>query len=358
MATAITNIVRVSGDISLERGGSEDAPLYVTGSLATTAPVGATEVTGTVNLDRGNSSATPLFITGSLSTTAPPVQNVTGSVAISETARVTGSVSLSQPVDLTRGTVAGTPLFVSGSVGIGGPVSALVSNQVSVTVSSSLPVTVSGQLSVSSSGGTLPVAIQSAPQLLVSVTSSLPIRDGNSGNPWQVTGSILVVNPLVKGTQGTVGLAVQDLIDSGRVAKMFVTSSVSGTLGENLVTLRALSDYALSGSGATSFVPTNGKRFRLQNFNASWATVTPSPGANYAVTLRLRVSSTGAVTAKSPSICSLTITAPVTGSKQGASGEVEFPDGVEFFGTQQFGVTQESNTTQAGFDVSLIGFEY
>lgn len=138
---------------------------------------------------------------------------------------------------------------------------------------------------------------------------------------------------------------------------MFVTSSVTGTLGEGLVTLQSLSNFAVSGSG-TSFVPTNGKTLRLQSFSVSWTQVTPSVGANGAVNVRLRASNNGAVTAKSPMIASLTVTSPTTGSQQGATAVLDWADGIELTGTQQFGVTQQSNMVQGGFDISIVAFEY
>lgn len=110
-----------------------------------------------------------LKVTGSLTTTPSGVQQVTGSVSLSQPAIVSGTVNLD------RGNNAGTPLFITGSVGISGSVG--ITNQVTVTTTGSLPVT--GSVAVTGS-----VGITNR----VTVVGAAASGSAFSGNPVLVAG--------------------------------------------------------------------------------------------------------------------------------------------------------------------------
>ena len=157
---------------------------------------------------------------------------------------------------------------------------------------------------------------------------------------------------LTKGTQGTTGVSTQDLKDAGRVIKVF-SASFTAAATEALITLTPITD-GTAGTAATSFAVTAGKRLRLQALSVN----TRNAGAAVqAVVVQLRMTSTGAVTATSPLIATLSA-GTLTATANIANGTtISFPDGLEISGTQQIGISQIGTAT-AGNTVTLIGYEY
>lgn len=273
----------------------------------------------------------------------------TGSLAVATTGSSGLNVAfganawnLSGSVPVFPGTGASFPVTSTGSFGL----------QVGNSAVTPLWITATGSLSVTTSGS-LPLDIAPADNAVFAVTT---------------TGSVgLNVTNALKGAQPTQALQVQNYMDSGRTSQFFVTSSMSGVLGEALFNMQRLSAFILSGVITSSWYATNGKTLRLQTANLMLMTSMPTSAS---CIIRLRVSNaapgTGAsvITAKSPSIWSMGLTAgqagPTGGGVVSASSMVTviFPDGFEVSGQQQFGFTTQCTTTNCTIDFSVSGFEY
>lgn len=273
------------------------------------------------------------------------------------------------------------PLFVA-QVGT----SAVSGSQLSGSTFNGSPLVAGGVWFASGGGPAYVRSLQTDVSGVLFVSSSTPLSVWNavtvgvSGS--QLTGSTFNGVPVVMGGAyglGTFGAAqtnfgvralnvdisgsaiVKEAKDIGRTYVSFTTSSVSGTLGETLISLQAVRGFNASGAVGTSFqAASSGKTFRLQQMILTWNSVTAVTGS---VLCRLRVHPSASVTAKSLSIGSLGV--GVVGNGGNAAGigfsyttMLDFPDGVEFSGNHCIGVTQQANTTTAGFDVSLIGYEY
>jgi hypothetical protein len=401
------NSAFVSGSVMVETTGSQGIcvgnapydPLYI--SITSSLPV---TFAGLPQLQISN---------------FPAVQAVSGS-------QLTGSTYIGFPVVMGGVFLTGTLIGVSAS--IVKALQTDISGALYVTTTGSLPVTVIGPvqvwsaatLGVSGTVKTYDTGIQavSGSQLTGSTFSGQPIVMGGvfltgtligvsasivkairtdiSGAVFvvvpstvmvsgsQLTGSTYVGFPVVMGgvfltgtvapSSASVVTAIQtdasgvlynrDIKDVGRLLKNYATSSVSGTLGETLISFQALSDFALSGSTASTFGARFGRVLRLQSMILTWNSATAVSGS---VICRFRVSPAGAVTATSPSVFALAVAnsnaasstgANATGINQGATAQIMFPDGFEISGIKQFGVTQQANTTAAGFDVAIMGYEY
>jgi hypothetical protein len=225
-----------------------------------------------------------------------------------------------------------------------------------------LPIPVSG--TIASIIGNWPATIGvSGSQLTGSTFSGFPFVMGGAyglgtlGAP-QTNFGVRAVNVDISGS-----VFVKELKDFGRTPIMFVTSSVTGVLGEALISLQAVRGYQTSGSitGQTSWLAaSSGKTFRLQAMTLSWNNVTAVSGS---VLVRLRVHPSASVTAKSLSIASIGIGSFASTGPGGigfvpTSTSVNFPDGIEFSGANQIGVTQQAGLVAGAFDIALIGYEY
>jgi hypothetical protein len=162
----------------------------------------------------------------------------------------------------------------------------------------------------------------------------------------------LVGDTQVKGTQGTVALMVQEFKDCGRVIKIYSAAFTAATT-EALVTLTPISD-GNSGSAATTFGVTAGKRFRIQ---ALLVTTRNAGAAGQGVVVNLRMTASGAVSATSPLIATAAAGTPLAVANITDSGFAEIPDGLELSGNMQFGISQVGTAT-ANNVVTLIGYEY
>lgn len=155
-----------------------------------------------------------------------------------------------------------------------------------------------------------------------------------------------------KGVQPALALPTQNLIDSGRVKKIFSATFTAATT-EALVTLTPITD-GVAGTTGTSFSVTAGKRFRLQ----SACIITRNAGAAaQGVVIQVRQTSTGAITTTSPLIGTVAAGTGIAVANVSAANCYTFADGIEFSGTEQFGVSQVGSAT-ANNTVVLTGFEY
>jgi hypothetical protein len=173
------------------------------------------------------------------------------------------------------------------------------------------------------------------------------IMNGTTAAPFNV-----VASTLTKGTQGANGLSVQDLKDAGRVIKVF-SASFSATTSEALVTLTPITD-GTAGSTGTSFAVTAGKRFRVQ---ALLLSIKNAAAAIQGGIVNLRMSASGAVTTSSPLVTTVGASTLAATANLCNGNEAMIPDGLEFSGTMQFGVSQVG-IAAAGYNVTLVGYEY
>lgn len=174
--------------------------------------------------------------------------------------------------------------------------------------------------------------------------------------------NVIVTPPtLTKGTQGATGFSTQDLKDAGRVNLIFyaVGAAAGATTVETMITLTKASDTSAT-TTATTFVITNGKRWRINNITfASQGSATATLQTS---TFALRINTAGAVIVSStPLVLSARTSTPATAS---AWDRFTFaiPDGIEFLGngTIQFGVSANAVfvTNAPTWHVVITGFEY
>ncbi len=205
----------------------------------------------------------------------------------------------------------------------------------------------------------LPVSAASLP-LPAGAATDASLTNGNQKT--QVVGIVattqqggasgLLGDTQAKGIQGTVALMVQDFKDSGRVIKVLSAAFTPATT-EAMLTLTPIID-GVAGTPATSFTVTAGKRFRILHLAVSKENTTAAVSG---VTVNLRMTASGAVVVTSPLIAT---TAAGTGSATigiSGSGNCAIPDGIEFSGTMQCGVSAVG-TALAGCFVTVIGYEY
>jgi hypothetical protein len=173
-------------------------------------------------------------------------------------------------------------------------------------------------------------------------------------DPTGTTAQPVTAPTITKATQGANGWTTQDLKDSGRVIKTYVASGVTGVTSEGLITLTPYADLAAGGTG-TSFGVTSGKRLRLQTMICTWRNGTAAAGG---VQVRFRTNASGAAIVSSPVQLALIASTTAATSGQGWTSQICFPDGFELSGTMQFALTQIAVGAVAGFDVSIMGYEY
>jgi hypothetical protein len=191
----------------------------------------------------------------------------------------------------------------------------------------------------------------------VAVPISGTVATTQSTSPWadnitQIGG--VAVAAVAKGTQASAALGTQDLKDSGRVSKLYVSTAQAGVTTEALL---SLTPYAASvaGTAATSFAVTSGKTLRLQSIVLTWRNNTAAAGG---VTIRFRINATGTAIVTSPVQFALNATTSLATIGSGTTSTFIFPDGFEISGTQQFAVTQLAVTAVVGLECTILGYEY
>jgi hypothetical protein len=222
------------------------------------------------------------------------------------------------------------------------------------------------------SGASATAAFSVAPQTMPYEPTPAAITQGvgaagsaKVGNPVRVAGSdgtnTQDISVVGKGTQGALGVATQDLKDSGRVNLVFYATNVAaGATGtETAITLTKAADTGATSTG-TSFVITNGKRFRITSI--TFASRGNATATAQVTNHNLRINTGGAVTtASTPLVLQARTATPATASAWDRFS-VPIPDGMEFAGngTIQFGVTMNATyTTNAPtWDVLITGYEY
>lgn len=188
----------------------------------------------------------------------------------------------------------------------------------------------------------------------------------------QSDGSLLIQpQALTKGTQGSNGLTVQDLKDSGRVGVFWtVEQFVAAQTADTLLTVTESRDGAATTTFTTKVI-TSGKRMRLQSCFLCYEINGTTVATLRPFYVRIRINTAGAVTTSSPLVAEVGVvpdvvytTAAVT-LGGGAVAAYNFPDGFEFLGdgTKQIGISAASpgyviTTTLPKLTMSIVGFEY
>ena len=179
------------------------------------------------------------------------------------------------------------------------------------------------------------------------MSSSIPVVIANDQ-------SALAAPTLTKGTQGGTGFTVQNLKDAGRSRIVIAFEGTAPATADTLLTLVKKTDGSAAG-GATSIAVAVNKRLRI-----TCVTFSLRAGAAAAAfgTLTLRENPSGTVVLASPTW--LRIDLGNTENTVGAarSQVVPIPDGIEFSGSNQIGVSLAAQATTNVASIELIGFEY
>lgn len=164
------------------------------------------------------------------------------------------------------------------------------------------------------------------------------------------------VGVTAKGTQGAFAAATQDLKDAGRViySAATVIAGVTAVTTEALLTLTPTRD-GVAGTPAGTLPITAGKRLRATSLIVGCIS-TSAAVLSGRVTLRMNPS--GAAVATSPILVIMPLSIPAALAQVGDWVNVPIPDGIEFSGTHQFGITQVFSATTGTVWASLIGYEY
>ena len=183
----------------------------------------------------------------------------------------------------------------------------------------------------------------------VAINAALPTGTNSIGTVQQAT--------LTKGTQGATGVTTQDLKDAGRT--LFSAATVIG--GVTTVTAEAMLSLVVTragvaAAGATTLTVTSGKTLRITKITFSsrstGATVLSARGA-------LRMQPAAAATVSSPIIDIFSTTQQAAAlAEAGDTLVVTYPDGLEFTGTQQIGISQVASAISGAVYVAMTGFEY
>lgn len=300
----------------------------------------------------------PFQAGGSIGNTAFGVNNGSGASAVNiqdggNTITVDGTVSAAQSGTWTV-TGAGGTFPVTGT---------FFQATQPVSIASSVPVTdnggsltVDGTVGISGSVAVTGTFFQATQPVSGTVTANATLAA-------ETTKVIGTVNPpaLTIGTNNANGFTVQPARDAGRVAvRYYSVASASGTSGtETAITLTKSADTGATSTG-TSFVITNGKRFRIQAI--TFATRGNNTATAQATTFNFRINTAGAVTtASTPIVLAVRSATPATANAWDRV-IVQIPDGWEILGngTIQFGVTAAATfvTNAPTWDVTIIGYEY
>jgi len=192
---------------------------------------------------------------------------------------------------------------------------------------------------------------------------SVSIRFSASAGTQAVSLSDYSAAPFItKGSQGASGYTTQDLKDAGRTYVSFwANAAAAGATGvETAITLtRSNATFGGTTSTGSSFTPTSGKRFRIQQILVGSRGNTTATAQ--ITTFNFRVNTAGAVTTTSNIITSTATATPATALAWDRA-QLIIPDGLEFAGdgTLQWGITAAATfTTNAPtWFVNVIGFEY
>ena len=252
---------------------------------------------------------------------------------------------------LTNTELRASAVPVSGTVGISGTV--LVSGAVSV--SGTVTAVTGGLTDTQLRASAVPVSgpVTDTQLRATALPVSGPVTD------TQLRASAVTVNgpALTKGTQGANGLTVQPLKDAGRslISAATVIGGVTCVSTEALLSLVPTKAGVASGANTTLAV-TPGKTLRVTGIAAG---IRSTAATVLSGRVALRMNPSGAVTATSPIIAILSMTQQAAAlAEAGDTCVLPLPDGLEFSGTNQIGLTQVCSGVGGVVYASIVGFEY
>lgn len=164
----------------------------------------------------------------------------------------------------------------------------------------------------------------------------------------------LAAPAITKNTQGATGFTTQDLKDAGRSRVAVTFMAVAPAVADTLLNLIKVTN-GVAAAGATSIGVTAGKTLRINSITFS---IRANAAAAAFGTLTLRQNPAGATVLASVAEARLDV--GNTAATIGASDKVEviFPDGMEFSGTQTFGLSLAAQAITNIISISINGFEY
>jgi hypothetical protein len=166
-----------------------------------------------------------------------------------------------------------------------------------------------------------------------------------------------------KGTQGAIGLAVQQLKDAGRTNIMLTIQASGAATSEGLATVTESRNGAATAT-FTSKTITSGKRIRFTSIIMEIETLGSGTAPQRAY-LSLRVNTAGATIASSPLQGIWAVTNATALVKSGNQIAIELPDGPEYLGdgTATYGWTLTfpdwvTSTATVAVKITIAGYEY
>jgi hypothetical protein len=214
------------------------------------------------------------------------------------------------------------------------------------------------------------IKITSAGSTAVQVQPQIIIGNANEGaapgvSPVQVGGTdgsfIRALRITAKATQATLGLATQDLKDSGRTPRVLRMDIPVLTTATDA--LMSLTEYNGSAVGATTTpaVVTAGKRLRIQTVMCTYVATATAGLAKFT----LRANSGGVVAIGSAAIVTHVVGAGTPGTAGSSQSEaIPIPDGLEFvagtgIGISMVGLGVTMAAAVAGYGkCTIYGYEY
>lgn len=159
-----------------------------------------------------------------------------------------------------------------------------------------------------------------------------------------------------KGTQGANGVPMQQLKDAGRTRWSCATviAGVAGVAVEALLSMIVQRNSA-PGAAATTQAVTAAKRLRLTTLTIG---IISTAAAVVSVRVVLRCNPTGALVAASPIELIVPIPSAAALAQAGGFLTVPLPEGMEYAGAEQFGLTHVGSVATYTLWASLNGYEY
>lgn len=163
-----------------------------------------------------------------------------------------------------------------------------------------------------------------------------------------------------KGTQGAVGMAVQDLKDAGRVNVAITCYQAAGIITTEALFASATFSRSADGATATTgqqFTVTAGKRFRIQSIVVGIKNTAAAAGVSKLVLRYLGAGGTISNSSPIAAILDMGSNGVVAGAYIGPVA-MTIPEGMEFIASSTFGFTSLCGAVTMLHTITLIGYEY
>lgn len=186
---------------------------------------------------------------------------------------------------------------------------------------------------------------------VTAITNQLPAGTNKLGSV-----DIATAVATAKGTQGANGIPVQELKDAGRTrwSCSTVIAGVAGVAAEALLSMVVQRNSA-PGVAATTQAVTAAKRLRLTSLTVG---IVSTAAAVVSVRITLRCNPTAALVVASPIELIIAIPSGAALAQAGGFITIPLPDGFEYSGTEQFGLTHVGSVATYTLWASLNGYEY